>query len=254
MNGDNFENCYLCPLCDDTGPIVSPSITCQACDYTPCSIARHIPRTTRNRWIEHEANSKGWRTDKTLSRMFKHDITDPVLSKEVSKIVKQIFQGLSEHQKNMDDIFPHFMEDYERSTGKKNKHSGNNKAKKRTKQGSQRGALYESAFVKMTDLFPNVERCPSRIDPESDDYNFHPDGWYIHEDEKLPIEFKTIKKGNFVTGRKMDKYIKQSRKHGWRSKRASFNKTGYSILIICCPAERKFGSVVLNSNLKKINQ
>jgi len=247
---DEFNNYYLCPNCDEVGEITSQPITCIACHHSPCPIAKHIPRTSRNKWVEHEAASKSWRRDKTLDRKFKHHDTDLGLSKEVSKVVKQIFQKLSEHHDTMDAIFPHFMEDYERSTGKRNKQEETSKRRRLTKQGSLRGALYEAALLKICDLFTNIERCPNRIDSNSERYNFHPDGWYLSENERIPIEFKTVKKGNFVAS-KMDKYVKQSRKHGWRSKRASYNQSGYSILIVCSPEERKFGSVLLDSEKKK---
>jgi hypothetical protein len=171
---------------------------------------------------------------------------DARLAKEIQKNVKRLFTVFGQHRGEMDGLFPHFMEDYERTTGKKNRQRNSNKGKSMTKRGSQRGALYEGAFLKIMDLNDSFERCPGRIHPDDTRYNFHPDGWYLDGDEKIPIEFKTTKGGNFVSP-KMEKYIKQSRKHGRRAKRFDFNSSGYSILIVCCPEERKFGAVVLSS-------
>ena len=241
-----FNNLYLCPLCDSVGELTPSPITCIDCGYVGCLIARHIPHTTRQRWVDLESSNQTWRLDKTLSRKLKHRGVDARLAKEIQKNVKRLFTVFGQHRGEMDGLFPHFMEDYERTTGKKNRQRNSNKGKSMTKRGSQRGALYEGAFLKIMDLNDSFERCPGRIHPDDTRYNFHPDGWYLDGDEKIPIEFKTTKGGNFVSP-KMEKYIKQSRKHGRRAKRFDFNSSGYSILIVCCPEERKFGAVVLSS-------
>jgi len=123
-----FNNLYLCPRCDSVGELTPSPITCIDCGYVGCLIARHIPHTTRKRWVDLESSDQTWRWDKTLSRKLKHRGVDARLAKEIQKNVKRLFTVFGQHRGEMDGLFPHFMEDYERTTGKKNRQRNSNKA------------------------------------------------------------------------------------------------------------------------------
>ncbi|MBT59974.1 MAG: hypothetical protein CMA63_00295 [Euryarchaeota archaeon] len=241
----DFDNSYICPNCDYIGTISIHPIVCSMCKHEDCPIARHIQSGSRKRWIRIEEAGPDWRWDSTLDKMFKHHSADSNSSKIIKKTVKKLFKTFSQHRDIIDGIFPHFMQDYERSTGKKSRQKGNRSGQRSTKFGSVRGALYEGAFLRMMDLMDEFERCPARINPDHYEFNFHPDGWFLLDGERIPIEFKTVKAGNFVAT-KMSKSVKQSRKHGRRSKRFKYNQSGFSILIVCCPEERVFGAVLLD--------
>ena len=248
---DEFNNKYICPQCDHIGTLRNQPISCSVCENESCSIARHIHGGTRKKWVRVEKEGKSWRWDSTLDKLFKHHAVDSVHSKSIKRSVKRLFSLFSEHNSVIDGLFPHYTVDYERMTGKKSRQRGNRSRQRSTKFGSQRGALYEGVFVQLVDMLDEFERCPNRIKPDNHRFNFHPDGWYLLGSEKIPVEFKTVKSGNFVAG-KMNKHVKQSRKHGRRAKKFDYNTNGYSILIVCCPEERIFGSVLLDKTADTI--
>jgi len=89
----DFDNLYLCPVCDHTGPLNLDSMICDECGFEGCFVARHINEGTRKFWMRKEANLDNWRFENRFKTMMKNVIPDDnELVKVFMKSVKDLFR------------------------------------------------------------------------------------------------------------------------------------------------------------------
>lgn len=255
-----FDNLYLCPVCDNVGPLNPDDLTCDKCDFKSCYVARHINEGTRKFWIQKEESLGNWRFEKRFSTMMKNVIPDDKeLIKIFSKSVKELFRTFQQNKNNLRDIFPNYTRDYKRTTGRrergwKGKGPG---AKSITmqKQSSLRGIIYEGAmnkFCEEHELFEPIRiPVPYYDDKRELQTDYEPDFWFNFNGQQIPVEFKTYEKtkmvkSNFIRG------IKQSRKYGHKSAITHNNPKTYSAIIVCCPEERKFSCAIIDDKVKRM--
>jgi len=243
-------NAYLCPKCDYVSSIPEDTtiaeVTCPECDYDECVYAIHINNGTRKRWIEIE-RSEPWKLQKKIRKSLKHDLCkNKMWSKRLNDITKQIFASINES--DPDELFPRYRVNYPRMKDKNIRLKRGENAKV-TKRGSIRGELYESAFLKVIDNIPNIERCIELVE-NTGGRKCRPDAWIsFGPSNKYPVEFKTVKQGNFLLNG-ISKHLKQSRKQGRICARADLCRKDMSMLIVCCPEERIFCGLLLDKNIE----
>ncbi len=245
-----MENAYLCPKCDYVSSIPKDTtigeLKCQECDYDECVYAIHINNGTRKRWIEIERSSP-WKLGKKIQKSLKNDLCkDKLWRKRLDEITNQIFALINESEP--DDLFPQYRVDYPRMKDKIIRLKRGENAKL-TKRGSIRGELYESAFLKVIDNIPNIERGLELVENTSG-RKCRPDAWIsFGPKNKYPVEFKTVKQGNFLLNG-ISAHLKQSRMQGKICSRADLNNKDMSMLIVCSPEERIFCGLLLDKKIE----
>ena len=244
----------LCTVCDQTfesdGSIEDTN--CPTCKSLTCVYTSHINEGTRKRWVMIESLGP-WYRNKKINRSLKDDVCkDQLWTERIEKIVDEIFFKIS--NSNSDDYFPYYRVDYPRSFGKKRRLLPTDNAKK-TKRGSIRGEMYETLFNKFVDRTENIARGLDRIFTPEEKESCRPDAWvFFGEKKRLPLEFKTISKGDWKVN-KLKKMIIQSRKQGRIAKKAGFRNNrkgsrGMSILVVCCPEERNYATFLFDEKIE----
>jgi len=255
-----FDNLYLCPLCDNVGPLNSESVVCEECGFQDCFVARHINEGTRKYWIRKEESLANWRFEKRFKTMMK-DVTpdDGELVKSFTKSVKELFRIFIESKNNLDDIFPKFVRDYKRTTGRREtgwKHKqSSSKSFQKQKQSSLRGMIYEGAMNKFCETHESFETVRVPIPYYDKQRELHsdyePDYWFNFNGLQIPVEFKTYDKQGMVKSN-FKKGVKQSRRYGHLSFLTHKNPKKLSALIVCCPEERTFSCAVVDDRAKRL--
>ena len=254
-----YDNLYLCPVCDNVDQIVNNIMTCDLCGFQDCFVAKHINDGTRKYWIRREQNLGPWRFDNQFKTMLKNSIPENnELNKNFTKAVKGIFMEFVKSKDKLEEIFPKFTRDYKRTTGRRDtgwKYKQGRKSVSQQKNSSLRGIIYEGAmnhFCGLSDDFDIVKIPIEYYDKARDiDTDYEPDFWFLYNDETIPVEFKTFEKQamvkkNFMRG------IKQSRRYGNISYLTHNNPNKYSAMIVCCPEERTFSCVVLDQKAERL--
>ena len=244
----------LCTVCDHTFDSESPleEAECPKCDSMGCVYTSHINEGTRKRWLNIEASGP-WHRHKKITRSLRDDLCkDELWTDRMNGIVNEIFQKMN--SVNADDFFPYYRVDYPRTSGKKRRLYASDNAKK-TKRGSIRGEMYESFFNKIVDSTENIERGLEKISTRDEKESCRPDAWvYFGPKKRLPLEFKTIAKGDWKLN-KLKKMVIQSRKQGRIAQEAGKKNNrngsrGISILVVCCPEERNYCSFLFDERVK----
>ena len=275
-----FDNLYLCPRCEHTDLLHAEDMICDKCGFKHCFVAKHISSSDRRYWVDLELNGDAWRKEKRVATMVKQHLPkDKNITKSFEKLVSQMFATLSTNKDQIDSYFPEFTRDYKRTTGKRNKGWKSSKPNLRQGRAATRGLLYEGAFNRILsehDQFQPVftpaimledatlwEELKSNGDDLSEEHleqaydeteliYFEPDGWFLHEGQKIPIEFKTYGEGGLVR-KNFLKGFSQSRRYASLSNTYhGENPNHYSALIICCPEERKFACLMLDDRIEKV--
>jgi|TARA_B100001094_G_scaffold333242_1_gene409779 hypothetical protein len=279
-----FDNLYLCPKCEHTDSLHQDDMICDKCGFTQCFVAKHIPASDRRYWIDVEVNGKPWRKEKRVSNMVKQHLPeDKKIIKVFDKLASELFLFLSNNKDDIDSQLPEFTRDYKRTTGRRSKGWRSSKFNVKFGRATSRGILYEGAFNKILTGHEKFEPVLAPLvmleDAElwsdwkssdqysvDDEYNataiseeheeeliyFEPDGWFLYEGQRIPIEFKTYGKGGLVK-KNFIKGLTQSRKYASLSQTYhGKNLNHYSALIICCPEERKYASVLMDNRIEKI--
>lgn len=251
-----FDNQYLCPMCDYVDSICDEDLTCGKCGYEPCFVARHINEGTRKFWIEKEQKLGNWRFEKRFSTMIKDSIPkDKELIKNFQKSVKGVFKLFGLNKNNLQEIFPRYTRDYKRTTGRRETGWKRKGSESKQKQGAARGALYEGAMNNlMRDhefLEPVRVPIPYHDSVSRKESTYEPDFWFRFEDQDIPVEFKTFGEGSMVKS-KFLRGIKQSRRYGHLSYLTHNNPQKYSAIIVCCPEERTFSCAIVDDNANRL--
>ena len=154
----------------------------------------------------------------------------------------------------MDQMFPKFTRDYQRTTGERvTRHWNDKRSPARIKHDSTRGILYEGAFQRFAMNKTEFERVLEPLvvkNINGEIKMFEPDMIYLWNGMSIPVEFKTYVKGSMIK-KKIKKGIKQSRRYGRLSKYLGKNTEAYSCVVICCPEERKYSSIVVDRRVDK---
>jgi hypothetical protein len=255
-----FDNLYLCPICDNVAPLHTGNMICDECGFKDCYVARHVNEGTRKFWIKKEETLGDWRFEKRFLTMIKNGIAeDKELVKAFNKSVKELFRVFKENKNNLERFFPKYVRDYKRTTGRREtgwRHkSPTSMSVSKQKQNSLRGMIYEGAmnkFCAMHDLFdPILIPIPFYDKQLAKHYDYEPDFWFYFNELQIPVEFKTYEKGGMVKS-KFIQGIKQSRRYGNLSFLTHINPNKYSAIIVCCPEERKFSCALVDENAKRI--
>jgi len=254
-----FDNLYLCPVCDTTGPLNLDSMRCDECDFEECFVARHINEGTRKFWMRKEANLDNWRFENRFKTMMKNATPDDnELVKVFTKSVKDLFREFTSNKNDLESIFPKFTRDYKRTTGRREtgwKNKTSSKSISKQKNSSLRGAIYEGAinhFCKSHELFENVHIPIPYYDKQRQLHSdFEPDIWFNFNSQQIPVEFKTYAKQGMVKS-KFKNGIKQSRRYGHLSFMTHNNPNKLSALIVCCPEERTFSCAIVGQKADTI--
>ena len=245
----DYDNLYLCPVCDNVGPLKSNSMNCDECGFEGCFVARHINEGTRKFWMRKEAELDDWRFEKRLKTAMKNVAPeDGDLVKVFTKSVKELFKQFIANKHDLEDIFPKFTRDYKRTTGRRE--TGWKSAKSVTKQknSSLRGSIYEGAITHFSEVHEFFESISSPIpyfDKQREKYtDYEPDLWFNFNGQQIPVELKTYDKQSMVIPRQKNG-IKQSRRYGHLSFMTHNNPNKLSALIVCCPEERTFSCAIV---------
>ena len=249
----DFDNLYLCPVCDNTGPLNLDSMICDECGFEGCFVARHINEGTRKFWMRKEANLDNWRFENRFKTMMKNVIPDDnELVKVFMKSVKDLFREFISNKNDLENIFPKFTRDYKRTTGRREtgwKNKTGSKSITKQKNSSLRGAIYEGAinhFCESHELFENVQTPIPYFDKQRQLHSdYEPDIWFNFNSQQIPVEFKTYAKQDMVKS-KFKNGIKQSRRYGHLSFITHNNPNKLSALIVCCPEERTFSCAIVD--------
>ena len=248
-----FDNLYLCPKCDYVGSITDDKLECEKCSHQGCYVARHINEGTRKFWIRKEQNSSGWRFEKKIATMYKDGLPDDKnMIKQFQKIVKHIFSQFGQHKDDLENIFPQFIRDYKRTTGRRERGWRKNISAAKQVRNSLRGMIYEGAVNHFTNNLENFEqvRLPiPYVDKNGKDREFEPDYWFNFNGYKIPVELKTYDKGRMAPAT-IKKGIKQSRKYGNLS--VAGNPHKFSGIIVCNPEERLFSCIIMDENIERL--
>jgi len=182
--------------------------------------------------------------------MLKNHLPDnKKLTKAFTKAIGRFFGHMNNHKHDMDKMFPRFTRDYQRTTGGRVKRHWNDKrSPAKIKHDSIRGVLYEGAFQRFASDKEEFERVyePFVIENINDEIkHFEPDMMFLWKGMRIPVEFKTYAKGALIKKR-IQKGIKQSRRYGRLSRYLGKNTEAYSCVVICCPEERKYSSIVVD--------
>ena len=245
-----YDNLYLCPRCGHVGPLNDKDMTCGKCEYDSCFVAKHITEKNRRRWMKVEEDGGDWRKENRITNMLKNHLPEnKQLTKSFTKSVGSFFAYMNNRKQAMGQLFPKFTRDYQRTTGERTKRHWNDKrSPAKIKHDSTRGILYEGAFQRFSMNKKEFERVyePIIINNIDDEIKeFEPDMIFLWNGMKIPVEFKTYAKGALVR-KKILKGIKQSRRYGRLSRYLGENDGAYSCVIICCPEERKYSSIVVD--------
>jgi len=267
-----FDNLYICPNCDYVDSMSDDNnLVCDKCKFEGCFVARHINEGVRKFWIQKEETLADWRFENRFLNMIKfHGIEDKNLNKMFIKSVKELFKLMMDNKINLQDLFPKYARDFEKTYGKRNRGWDNKKKKKhdakrkkkvktksmwKQKRTSLRGILYEGAFNKLCDkhhLFENIKIPIRYYDKQLEDYEYYePDFWFNYNGVQIPVEFKTFEKGKMLKN-KFIKGLNQSRKYGHLSSLYGKNPNKYSAVILCSPEERLFSCAVVDDKIKQI--
>ncbi len=251
-----FDNLYFCPKCGHVDLLHTDDMNCDNCDFESCVVARHINEGIRKHWIKVESRGPSWRREKRVSTIVKKHIPDDKKTiKEFNRFAKHMFDFLDNNRDKMDEIFPKFTRDYKRTTGERDKGWKNTRSAAQTNRDFTRGVLYEGAFQKAYvnhNQFERIYEPITYVNDNQEEKEFEPDAWFIFEENRIPVEFKTYGEGSLVES-KFNKGLRQSRKYGRLSNRYFGNNPNeYSGLIICSPEERKFASVLMDSRIDRI--
>ena len=251
-----FDNLYLCPMCDNVGPINNEQLTCSECEYELCFVAKHINEGTRKFWIEKEVELGNWRFEKRFTTMIKDAIPEHKgLVKRFQKAVKEVFRLFEKSKDDLENVFPKYTRDYKRTTGRRETGWKRKVSDTKQKQSASRGSLYEGAMnnlLKNNDSFEPVRIPIPYFDKQMEtEMEYEPDFWFLFDDQEIPVEFKTFGKGGMVKS-KFIRGIKQSRRYGHLSYLTHNNPQKYSAIIVCCPEERKFSCAIVDDNAKRI--
>ena len=229
---------------------------CDECSFEPCFVARHINEGTRKFWIKNEESLGDWRFENRFSTMIKNAIpADKELVRCFKKSVKELFRLFEENKDNLHQVFPSFIRDYKRTTGRRETGWKRSGSVTKQKQGSLRGTLYEGAMNNLSNMHELFEpvRVPiqyydKKMEKQSD---YEPDYWFSFNGQQIPVEFKTFGKGNMVKSNFI-RGIKQSRRYGHLSFLTHNNPQKYSAIIVCCPEERKFSCAIVDDDITRI--
>jgi len=243
-------------MCGNVGPLHAEKMICHKCDFEPCFVARHINEGTRKFWIQKEENLGNWRFENRFSTMIKNIVPeDKELIKAFKKSVKTLFRLFEEHKNNLQDVFPRYTRDYQRTTGRRETGWKRKGSETKQKQSSQRGLLYEGAITHLCDKHDYFEpvRIPIQYYDKKKEIRsvYEPDYWFQFDDQEIPVEFKTFGKGSMVKS-KFLRGIKQSRRYGHLSFLTNNNPQKYSAIIVCCPEERTFSCAIVDDSVKRI--
>jgi len=249
----DFDNLYLCPVCDNTGPLKIASMVCDKCGFEGCFVARHINEGTRKFWIRKEANSDNWRFESRFKTMMKNlTPDDKELVKVFTKSVKELFREFVANKNDLENIFPKFTRDYKRTTGRREtgwKNKSGQKSVTKQKNSSLRGAIYEGAinyFCEAHELFENVRSPIPYFDKGRELHSdYEPDIWFNFNGQQIPVEFKTYALNDMFKS-KFKKGIKQSRRYGHLSFITHKNPNKLSALIVCSPGGRTFSCAIVD--------
>ena len=244
---------YICLECDldFSSKLKLEEIICSQCNSNNCVYAITINNGYRKRWINIE-KEKPWKRYKKIHRSLSNDLCkDKEYSERLEKLTDQIFNKFNTIE--IEEYFPKYRVDFQRTFNKKIKMNKRDKRKK-TKRGSIRGELYEGLFNRVIDSIPNIERNIEPIETPLGKF-CRPDAFVSYgKKRKYPVEFKTVAKGDFVVN-KMLKMLTQSRiqgnyanQAGWRNVRPDIFQV--SILIVCCPEERKYSSFLIDDRIE----
>ena len=157
--------------------------------------------------------------------------------KQFQKTVKHIFSQFGQHKDDLENIFPQFIRDYKRTTGRRERGWRKNISAAKQVRNSLRGMIYEGAVNHFTNNLENFEqvRLPiPYVDKNGKDREFEPDYWFHFNGYKIPVELKTYDKGRMAPAT-IKKGIKQSRKYGNLS--VAGNPHKFSGIIVCNPEE-----------------
>ena len=250
-----YDNLYLCPRCEHVGPLSDKDMTCEKCEYDSCFVAKHITEKNRRRWMKVEEDGVNWRKEKRITTMLKNHLPDnKELTKAFTKSISRFFAYMNNHKQSMDQMFPKFTRDYQRTTGERvTRHWNDKRSPARIKHDSTRGILYEGAFQRFAMNKTEFERVLEPLvvkNINGEIKMFEPDMIYLWNGMSIPVEFKTYVKGSMIK-KKIKKGIKQSRRYGRLSKYLGKNTEGYSCVVICCPEERKYSSIVVDRRVDK---
>ena len=250
-----FDNLYLCPRCENIDSLHTNDMVCDNCGYESCFVAKHINEGIRKHWSNIESKGGAWRREKRVSSIVKkHTPSDKKITKKFHKLATYMFEFLNNNKNDMHEIFPKFTRDYKRTTGERETGWKDFRSATKINRDSARGILYEGAFNRAYENHDAFERIIEPITIVNDDQEekyFEPDSWVLLDGYRIPVEFKTYKKGGLVKS-KFLKGLRQSRRYGKLSSLMGDNPLQYSGLIICCPEERKFASVLMDSRIERI--
>ena len=245
-----ITNPYLCYKCDNVAEIPDgksiDELKCGVCDFHDLAYAIHIPGGTRKRYIRIEESSP-WKRNKRIEKSLINDLSrNKEWAKRLESITDQIFVFFNESVPS--ENFPTYRVDYPRTSGKSVRIE-NRRHAKRTKRGSVRGELYEVYFLKAIDQIENVERCVETFVQPSTGKNSRPDAIISFDSEhQYPVEFKTVGKGDFLLN-KMSKHLGQSHAQGLTFDELKLSKGKLSMLIVCCPEERVYTSLLIDERI-----
>ena len=162
------------------------------------------------------------------------------------------------NKNNLHNIFPVYVRDYKRTTGRRDtgwKRKQGAKSTLKQKQASQRGQIYEGAIAKFCEnheLFTPVKVPIPYYDKQRDiDSDYEPDFWFNFNGQNIPVEFKTYDKQGLVKSN-FKKGLVQSRRYGHLSFMTHHNPNKLSGLIVCSPEERKFACAIVDDRVKRM--
>jgi hypothetical protein len=242
---------YLCLDCDNVDEIPSDldlnDFCCDVCESGNLVYAIHIHGGHRKRWVKTE-NSGSWKRNKKLEKSLKNDLSlNKELTKKTEKITKQIFDFFNES--DSEAYFPHYRVNFAR-TSKRTVRLKRRDNKKRTKQGSIRGELYEVFFLKAIDNIEHIERCNQSYEHSDRKNPAKPDAVISFDSvHSFPVEFKTVAKDNFLLN-KIQKHLSQSHSQGIMFDKLNLSKDCISVLIVCCPEDRIYGTLLLDNRIR----